>query len=168
MKKIFLMRHAKSDWNADFRTDHERPLSDRGKGNAKSLRKFLSARDFHPDIAYVSDSKRTIQTFKLAVRESWIAGKIVYSEKIYEAPVEELIQIVQGTDDRHSSILIVGHNPGMELLSGYLLNLVNQQIFVKFSTSAFASFDCDIGNWKNLQEGCAKLGLFLTKGKVSF
>ena len=65
LKTIFLVRHAKSDWAAEFRLDHERPISERGRKNAKSLREFLKERNLKIDIAYVSDAKRTIETLDI-------------------------------------------------------------------------------------------------------
>jgi len=162
LKNLFLIRHAKSDWDADFDNDHGRPLSDRGKKNAKALSKFLSERDFSPAIAYVSDSRRTIQTHKILSAYKSLSGKTIFTEKIYEASLEEILSIIRNTNEKYDSILLVGHNPGLETFVNYLLGNKTGSVFAKFSTSAFASFDCEIETWNELKEGKGKLNLFWT------
>ena len=65
LKTIYLLRHAKSDWAAEFRIDHERPISERGRKNAKAVRSLLKDRSLRVYIAYVSDAKRAVYTLEI-------------------------------------------------------------------------------------------------------
>jgi phosphohistidine phosphatase len=163
MKTIYLMRHCKSDWESDFKIDHERPLSERGKKNAKELRKFLVDRKIHFDISYISDSKRTIQTFEILKKEVHFS-EVKISSKLYETNFTTLYDLIKQTDDKINSILLLGHNPELEEFANHLILRQNSNLeksfFQKFPTSAFLSLSLNITHWELVSTTAAKINYF--------
>lgn len=111
------MRHAKSSWEYPELTDHERPLNKRGIRDSPIIAKFLLKLEWSPDRILVSSSKRTIETMDGLMS---IFGAVPYEVRpgIYHASLPDLIEelgiIKEGTT------MIIGHNPGSELLVQYL------------------------------------------------
>ncbi|MCB1191359.1 MAG: histidine phosphatase family protein [Leptospiraceae bacterium] len=164
MKTIYLLRHAKSEWDKPFKSDHERPLSKRGRKNAKALREFLEERIKEIDMAYISDSQRTTETFEILTKNNRIVWNKKFTDKVYEANLNELMDLIKSTDDEYNSILIVGHNPGLESLANYLIMRHNTfadfSFFEKFSTCAFLCLRFSIDHWADVTDVQGKLGLY--------
>lgn len=169
VKTIFLLRHAKSDWAAEFRLDHERPISERGKKNAKSLRSFLKDREIRIDLAYVSDSKRTVQTLEIVNKNQEIFKNVEITSMLYEANLGVYYNLITSTDDKYKSILFLGHNPELEELVNQLILRQNAykdfSFFQKFSTSSIIVLTFSISSWKDISTSPGKLTLFWTPVK---
>lgn len=163
MKTIYLMRHSKSDWESDFKIDHERPLSERGKKNAKELRKFLVDRKIKFDISYISDSKRTVQTYEILKKEVHFS-EVKISSKLYETNFTTLYDLIKQTDDKLNSILLLGHNPELEEFANHLILRQNSNLeksfFQKFPTSALLSLTLNIAHWELISTTAAKILYF--------
>lgn len=165
MKNLFLMRHAKSDWEADFSEDHNRPIGGRGRKNAKDLGDFLKDRNFRVDSAYISSSKRTVQTFEILGKKQKFAREVIISEEIYLADQEKLLDELKKVSDTKNSVLILGHNPGLEDLANFLLGY-SMTVFGKVPTSSFLSFQLNIDKWSETCFGCGQILQFWIPLKV--
>jgi len=117
MQDLLLMRHAKSDWHSGARTDFDRPLNERGLRNASDMARWMRSALPRPDIILCSPAERTRQTV-LRVCAEWglEPDRIVWEPRIYEAPPGELLTVLGETDTAARTVLMVGHNPGTELL----------------------------------------------------
>jgi phosphohistidine phosphatase len=113
------MRHAKSSWSDEKLNDHERPLSPRGRRDAPMIYQALLKMNWLPDVVFLSSSKRTSETLSLMDRDE---GKVEIEVKpsIYHASLEELI-IQLGLIENNKTTMILGHNPGSELLINHLI-----------------------------------------------
>ncbi len=164
MKTVYLLRHAKSEWDKPFKSDHERPLSKRGRKNAKALRELLKERIEKIDMAYISDSERTTETFDILVKNNSIVWNKKFTDKVYEANLNDLLDLIKNTENEYNSILIIGHNPGLESLANYLIMRHNTfgdfSFFHKFSTCAFLCLHFDVNYWANITDVQGKLGLY--------
>jgi phosphohistidine phosphatase len=116
-KTLYLMRHAKSDWNHPELSDFERPLNKRGLRDAPEMGRRLKEKDLIPELILCSPAERTRQTLDLL---DLGVEHIIFNESIYEAYTETLLYIVQSIDDRYDSALILGHNPAMSWLASGL------------------------------------------------
>ena len=116
-KTLYLMRHAKSDWNHPELSDFERPLNKRGLRDAPEMGRRLKEKDLIPELILCSPAERTRQTLDLL---DLGVKHIIFNESIYEAYTETLLHIVQSIDDRYDSALILGHNPAMSWLASGL------------------------------------------------
>ncbi|MEY3408155.1 MAG: hypothetical protein RL038_1216 [Actinomycetota bacterium] len=152
MFTLTLIRHAKSDWPANL-TDFERPLAERGINDAGVARLLLSDRSF--DLALVSAAARTRATADLLNLNCASRREL---HEIYEAPPGTLLEIVN--KQSVSSLVLVGHSPGMPMLSWYFTKNRDsesaQRLRLKFPTLGIATLKSDkpFSEWG---EGAAEL-----------
>ncbi|MFF8595676.1 SixA phosphatase family protein [Streptomyces sp. NPDC015220] len=158
-RRIVLFRHAKADWPQV--TDHERPLTERGRKDAAVAGRKLADTGVAFDLALCSTATRTRETWKLAVHELPHRPKTVYEERIYEASPGELIAVLNETPDDVRNLVLIGHNPGVqglaEVLSGSAEDDARERMGRRgFPAAAFAVVTFD-GSWKTLEPGAATL-----------
>ncbi len=113
MKRLVVMRHAKSDWDAGAESDHARPLNSRGRADAPVLARKLAARGFAPDAVTVSDARRTTETLELAT-PAWPGARVFVAPHFYHAGLPAVRVAVSEISDDLTTWLVLGHNPGWE------------------------------------------------------
>ncbi|MFJ5266426.1 SixA phosphatase family protein [Streptomyces sp. NPDC088387] len=158
-RRIVLFRHAKADWPQV--NDHERPLAERGRLEAAEAGRRLADTGIPIDLALCSTATRTRETWKLAVQELPHRPKTVYEERIYEAAPGELIALLNETPDDAHSVLVIGHNPGIQGLAEILAGSAEAEPRERmgqrgFPAAAFAVLSFD-GEWKGVEPGAATL-----------
>lgn len=166
-RTLVLLRHAKSDWPADV-PDHERPLADRGRRDAPAMGRWLREAGYRPDRVACSTALRTRQTWELVRGELHADPPTEFEPQLYGATVHELLDVITRTPDDVGTLLVIGHNPGLEYLS---LNLAADaaseeseeydRMRTKFPTAAAAVFTWS-GGWDQVASGAARLVRFMT------
>lgn len=126
MKKIYLIRHAKSSWSDESLDDFSRPLNSRGKTDVQFMGKRLKKYAVKPDIIYASPAKRAFKTAKeLSKSIQYDKDKIVAIQELYEGSYESYLELIHQTDNAYDSLFIIAHNPTItevgERLSGAIL-----------------------------------------------
>ena len=142
MKTLYVLRHAKSSWEDADLADFERPLNERGEATAPFMGDVMKRYGLEPELILASPAVRAKET---AIRVKEAAGfdaEIKFKERIYEATPQTLLQVTTSIDDRFSSAMIVGHNPGME---GFVRLLTGKQ--EPMPTATLAVIDLDILGW---------------------
>lgn len=125
MKKLYLIRHAKSSWkNLDI-DDFERPLNKRGEKNAPFMGEILKNQDVIPDLIISSPALRAKTTAKIIAKKIKYRKKVTYEKKIYEASSSDLLQILHSIDDTNKIVFLVGHNPSLNDLAEYFVEFYN-------------------------------------------
>ncbi len=120
MRRLVLMRHAKSDWENARLSDHERPLNDRGRRVAPKMGRFLRDQGIQPEVVLASTAVRVQQTLDL-VTEKWNPSPEVLTERsLYLADLSGLLAQVRGLHDSWNEVMFVGHNPGISQLASAL------------------------------------------------
>ena len=162
MLNLYVMRHSKSSWNEHNINDFERPLSKRGMKDIKLIIAFLKKKKITFDLAYVSSSKRTKQTFKI-LKNDIRSKKIIYSKKFYLCSENFILNTIRKTKKKYKNVLIVNHEPCcknlvLKLIKKNKLSFINK----KFSTSAIAKLVFGIEDWENLKNYSGNLTLFKT------
>jgi phosphohistidine phosphatase len=115
------MRHAKSDWHADYSSDFDRPLAKRGKRDAVRMGKWLLGKQLIPDAFICSSARRARETAALLAGEIKLPGDdIIYTDKIYAASLKDLLAVLEAYSKDVSSLMFVGHNPGLDELLLFL------------------------------------------------
>lgn len=152
MKRLYVMRHAKSSWDNAALADFERPLNDRGRDAAPFIGSFMRQNGFAPSLIISSPAERARETAELVRIAAKLTIDILFDERIYEASPTTLRQVISAIDDAEPSAMLVGHNPGME---GFIQYLSRQT--VSMPTAALAVMDLSIDSWKNINEGCGEL-----------
>ncbi|GAA0878788.1 phosphohistidine phosphatase SixA [Algoriphagus jejuensis] len=121
MKKIILVRHAKSAWDDPSLSDHDRPLAERGLKDAPKMAKRLKKRRIHADLLVSSSAIRAKETAKITAKElDYPKEKIVFDSSLFHASPHSLLKYLRSQNDNHNTILIFGHNPGFNDLITFL------------------------------------------------
>lgn len=121
MRKLCLIRHAKSSWDNASMQDHDRPLDARGESDAIKMGDILLEKNLHPDAILTSDALRALATAQLIAKQlSFPEDKITQDPAIYDAGVEDLLAILQKLPAKYAMVILVGHNPGLTWLANYL------------------------------------------------
>ncbi len=121
MKQLFLQRHAKSSWDNQQLSDFERPLNARGERDLTVMGDVLAKLTINPDQIITSPAMRAITTAQgLAPYLQYPIDQIIEVADIYSADFSGLVHIIHGVDNHFNRIMLVGHNPHLSLLAGYL------------------------------------------------
>lgn len=151
MKTLFLLRHAKSSWEDPSLADYDRPLNDRGRRAAPFMGKLMQEKGLVPDIILSSTAKRAWQTTELLKQAADFKSEITFDERIYEASPGSLQQVVSEIDG-HDSVMLVGHNPGIEGFIRYLTGKVEPM-----PTAALAIIHLSIDRWNEIKNDCGRV-----------
>ena len=150
-RRLYIMRHGKSDWGATGLADRERDLAQRGRRDSQRMGELLAERGLTPDRIIASPAKRARLTAKLVARACGYGGKIGREETLYYGEAERCVSLLCGLADAWRSVLVVGHNPGLEELVGLLTGES-----VKLTTANVAAIDLPVEDWADLRPHCAR------------
>jgi len=153
MKRLTLIRHAKSSWANPGLSDFDRELNERGRRAAPEMGRRLKARGFAPDTLVSSPAKRALTTARIIAGElGFDEGLIDTDERIYEASVEDLAKVTMDLDDDLEHVVLVGHNPGFTSFANWLANCMIDNI----PTCGVVDMDFEVASWAKLEEdsGC--------------
>jgi len=152
-KSLILFRHAKSDWDANYQRDHDRPLANRGIRAAIRMGKVLSDSGRLPDQIICSTAIRAKQTLKLASDSGRWQCQTQFSAELYEASTVQIIGLLQQLPNSISSIMLVGHEPTWSQLTSELINGGN----IRFPTAAMTRIDFFYSDWRSINLGSGQL-----------
>ncbi|UVK37924.1 histidine phosphatase family protein [Mesorhizobium sp. AR10] len=161
MKQLLLLRHAKSSWDDPDLGDFDRPLSGRGLKAAPLIGRELARRGWLPDLALVSPALRTRDTWRLVAAQWPASVPTEFAEALYQASAADILGQVQHAGASADTLLVLGHNPGLEAFAPRLAGdgsdtKALKRLGEKFPTGALARFVVD-GEWANLGFGRARL-----------
>lgn len=165
MRRLYLLRHAKSSWDEDGVDDFERPLSGRGRKAARAMAKYLAQHKIRPALVLCSAAVRTRATYDLI--EPRLAGVPASIEAgLYAADRGNLLARLHRLDDHLGSVLLIGHNPGLERLAVFLADphgdaAALEKLADKFPTGALAVLETDAAHWAELDGGTCRLTGFV-------
>lgn len=145
MKTLLLLRHAKSSWDNSHLPDYDRPLNDRGLRDAPRMGKLLNSLDLVPDLILTSGAERAAATAESVAMASSFAGDILRTDKLYLAPPDTYIALARQINDDIATLMMVGHNPGIEMLVEHLSGHSE-----RMPTAALACFRLSIDSWQRL------------------
>ncbi len=168
MKRLLLLRHAKASQELTD-GDHGRPLAPRGRSDAVAMGKAIRRAGLLPDAVLCSGARRTRETWALVSPELEADPAVGFSEALYLAPWNAVIALARATADSVHSLMLVGHNPGLEDCAAALLRhdaddterARRVALVDKFPTGALAVIDCDIADWAKLEPACGALSAFI-------
>ncbi|MBK5565111.1 histidine phosphatase family protein [Ensifer sp. SSB1] len=163
--RLLLLRHAKSAW-PDGVTDINRPLGERGRKAAPLTGMYMAGHKLVPDLALVSTAKRAQETWQLVAATLPSEVAVENTRAIYEVGAPQILSVLRATDPAVRTLLIVGHNPGMEDLALQLVGSgdadLRMRMADKFPTAALAVLEFEAPGWRGLIPGGAKLTRFVT------
>lgn len=165
MKLIYLLRHAKSSWDQPDIADFDRPLNKRGRKAAKLMQAYLHDKKIRPETVLCSPAKRARETLKFLLPA---LGEVTvrFEHRIYEASYQSLLLCLADLPSELGSVLLVGHNPGLERLALYLMNDLGHgpgaaRLQDKYPTGSLAILSAPADDWAQLQVGSCRLDDFI-------
>ncbi len=162
MKTLGIFRHAKSDWNDARLRDFDRPLNKRGRKGAAIMGLHIRDHGVGWSRVLASPAVRVTQTLDLACEAAGETPPITWDRRIYLASSATLVDVLREQDGDPRSIMMVGHNPGLEDLIFDLVPDDGQSplrdiVEEKLPTAAYAVLELDIPSWDKVDLGCARL-----------
>jgi phosphohistidine phosphatase len=162
MKVLGLWRHAKSDWNDRSLRDFDRPLNKRGLKGAAIVGRHIASLPLYWERIVASPAVRVAQTIELGAEAAHINPQVRWDRRIYLASSATLLDLLREQLGDPATILMVGHNPGLEDLIFDLVpddgsNPLRDIVEEKFPTATYAQLELDIERWGDLEEGGARL-----------
>lgn len=156
MKRLNLLRHAKSSWDDPVERDFDRPLNGRGHRAARCMGEWLKEEGLAFDAVIASPALRIRQTIEGV--EAGLGRKLspAFDKRIYMASAASLFDIVRETADSVESLLLIGHNPGLEdlllLATEEDVSALRAEAEIKYPTATFATIELDVESWAAAEE----------------
>lgn len=154
MKTLYIIRHAKSSWDNPAERDFDRPLNDRGKKDAPRMGKRLKERAVVADLMLSSPAKRALSTCKRISREiNYAEEKIQTEKRLYHADSETIRDVVQNLNNKHNTVILFGHNPGLT----DFVNDVMQANLMNLPTCGVVAARFLVDSWMKIDSGNCEL-----------
>jgi phosphohistidine phosphatase len=160
MKRLLLLRHAKS-LRDDAVKDKDRPLNERGRNDAPQMGSYMHHMRYLPQRVLCSTAKRTVETWNFLGPELDASTKIHFIDALYLASAPTIGKLARAVDDEVSTLLVIGHNPGLEECAQSLARepatdeerRLASALQSKFPTCALAVMDFDVADWGSIVSG---------------
>jgi len=166
MRRLLLLRHAKTERLTFGGDDRDRKLTARGHNDAPKIGSYMARHALIPERAIVSPATRTRQTWDLIAAAIPTAPRPVYEDRLYDATPRTLLEVIQECGRKASTLIVVGHNPGLHELATMLVASgeveTRQRLSEKFPTSALAVIDFALDDWSRLHPHAGRLDHFVS------
>jgi phosphohistidine phosphatase len=162
MKRVHLLRHAKSSWKDPSLRDRDRPLAGRGRRAADAIARHLRAEGIGPDLVLCSPALRARETLE-RIEPGLGRGAVRVEPQLYGTGVDELVELLRRLPDRIESVMLIGHNPTLQELAVALAGPSPElaQIEAKFPTGALVTLAFPESHWHALAPGAGRLESFV-------
>ena len=163
MHTLYLLRHAKSSWSDPTLPDHERPLASRGRRDAKRIAEHLVRLGIEPELVLCSSARRTRETLELLRTALGPTPTIRLEKELYAAPSDRLLERIRALPEAVSSVMLIGHNPGLQQLAVVLVSpgAELERLDAKFPTAALATLTLANTSWSQLCHSDAVLAAYV-------
>lgn len=158
MKKLILVRHAKSDWPEET-DDFDRPLADKGLQDALKMSKFLKTNNIDIDYLISSPAVRALNTCKIFNQTYHL--ELTTNDKLYHPSESNFLSVIYDLDDSLNSVALFSHNNGISNFA----NSISEDIF-HFPTCGVAGFEISCDSWSQFDGANKKLLFFYEPGKI--
>lgn len=154
MKRLTLVRHAKSDWSVAGQADWERTLNARGLKDAPEMGRRLRERKLKPEVILTSPAVRAFTTATLLAKELGLpAGKLLKDERLYHASPGTILEVIRELGGTARHVMVVAHNPGLTEFSD---QLASDRRIDHMPTCAVVTAAVDVRQWTDLDWQCGK------------
>ncbi len=154
MKRLYLIRHAKSSWDHPGMSDFDRPLNQRGEGDLPAAAERLRERHFQPGHLVTSTAVRARSTATGLIRDCGLPLSLIREEQdLYLADIDTWLRIIRQGPDAHGEIAGCGHNPGITTL----VEILSDESIGNLPTCGIACIEFDLTSWKDVAPGQGRL-----------
>ena len=165
MRRLMLLRHAKSDWSMPGTRDQDRPLSSRGREAAPRMGAYMARHGLVPDLIIASPATRVMDTLALVLPGFAKQPKTMTDARLYETDADQLLTVIKETPRSVHSLLLVGHNPSLADFASLLMAAgdveTRQRLIEKFPTAALAVIDFPLDDWSKIHPRSGRLDRFV-------
>ena len=157
MKKLIIIRHAKSDWSNNT-SDLDRPISMRGVNDAKIISKIFDSQNLQPEIIYTSIAKRAIETSKILIERSKFLSNLVCLEvdELYDFSGNGVKSFIKNLNEKLSTVLIFTHNNSCNFLVNDFANRINLHV----PTCGMLIFEFNVSLWAEIEKSDSFFSFF--------
>jgi phosphohistidine phosphatase len=158
MKRLYLLRHAKSSWKDTSLPDHDRPLAGRGRRAAKAIARHMREHGVEPELVLCSTAQRARQTLD-RIEPALGSATVRVERDLYAASAPALLERLRGVPDAVESVMVIGHNPGLQELALELARPASAagELEAKYPTGALATLAFEASSWQELDRDTAEL-----------
>ena len=151
--------------------DAARPLSDRGEAAARLMGGYMARHSLVPERVLCSPARRTRETWT-GIAAQWRADMdVVFDPRLYAATPQTVLSIVRAQDDAARTLLVIGHNPGLQEAAELLIAAgdveLRERLREKFPTAALAVIDFAIDKWSRVHERSGRLDRYITPRSIA-
>jgi phosphohistidine phosphatase len=158
MKRLYLLRHAKSSWKDTSLPDHDRPLAGRGRRAAKAMARHMRDHGVEPELVLCSTARRARDTLD-RIEPALGSPTVRVESDLYAASAPVLLERLRGVPDTVWSVMVIGHNPGLQELALELARPASaaSELADKYPTGALVTLAFDASSWQELDRDTAEL-----------
>ena len=157
LRRLTLLRHAKSSWQESGTSDHDRPLNQRGERDAPVMGRRLLARGARPSLILTSTALRARHTAQIIARELGYPGEFLQREpELYLATPEQIMAVLARQADSFRNIIVCGHNPGLTELA----NRLTDSDIDNIPTCGMVEIELTLASWADIATATGDLQLF--------
>ena len=162
--RLMLLRHAKAVKAEGGMRDRDRPLNGRGRSDAAEIASYMAAHELAPERVLVSSAQRTRETWARMAAAFSTAAEVDYEDALYDARPDAIVSVIKATGGKAASLLVIGHNPGLEDAVGLLLERGGAKHLIDkgLPTAGLVVIDFAAGDWKHMAVGSGRLKEFVT------
>ena len=165
MKRLTLLRHAKSGDDGTVARDFDRPLNAKGRRAARAIGRYMRDQALRFDLVLASPAVRVVETLQEVETGYGRALQPQWEKRIYLAPPDELLDLIHAAPDDADHLLLVGHNPGLEQLVLVLVphgvEGARGEVEAKYPTASLAEMSFAVDHWRDIGEGLGRLERFV-------
>jgi phosphohistidine phosphatase len=170
MRRLILLRHAKTERAEPGERDRDRKLVKRGRTDVPVIGAYMVNHGLVPDLAIVSPAKRTQETWTLLAAAFAKAPRMVTDDRVYSASSEKLIGVI-GETRKAQCLLVIGHNPGLHDLAVQLIvsgdEAARERLSEKLPTSGLVVIDLPFDEWPLLHPQVGRLECFISPREIT-
>jgi phosphohistidine phosphatase len=158
MKRLYLLRHAKSSWKDTSLPDHDRPLAGRGRRAAKAIARHMREHGIEPELVLCSTARRARETLE-RIEPALDTRAVQVEPDLYAASAHALLARLRSIPDTVESVMVIGHNPGLQELALELARPASavSELATKYPTAALATLAFRASSWQELDRDTAEL-----------
>ncbi|MXN63697.1 histidine phosphatase family protein [Stappia sp. GBMRC 2046] len=170
MKRLLLLRHAKSDWSQPDLGDFERTLNDRGRRSAPLMGRHIAGHAMLPDRVLCSTARRARETLSLLIPFFDREMDIRTLRGLYDASEDDYLEIIRKFGGSAKTLMVLGHNPAMQETALGLAGNGNPELIEaisgKFPTAGLAVIDFEAPDWSDIEAKSGRVVAFFRPKEV--
>jgi phosphohistidine phosphatase len=171
MRRLMLLRHAKSDWSSPGQPDLNRPLNERGAEAARLVGSYLARHRLVPDCILCSPATRTRETLA-GIAAQWPEEvPTAFDDRLYAAAPQTILTVIRDQKAKARNLMVIAHNPGLHETAELLIAAgdvaLRERLREKFPTAALAVIDFAVDAWSRIRGRSGRLDRYVTPRSIA-